>query len=1106
MQRALVSVLAVSLAVSLALVTAACQTDEPVDSVQRAAGNGVRSQLRGYDLGPPFPAGFRDSGLINGYDEGEWIPFVAAIEGRKLESADANAGAAGDGVYRASIIAPTYSPRNLANGISDLAVTGTYGAGDITPIPSTFDDDWLVDNGYAPFVLGAFADGGADEAPDIVSIRQRKGPTRFGGDVSSVSVSVEFTAPAGSERVELRFAVRLAPPDLAPIGPPGQAFPGTQPGVSAGAAAFHPGPGPLFVGYEVGDPTGIATVPIKVEHNDCDSDDDCVPGEYCGAGGECEEPCASDPDCPTEEICEDGVCVPPPPACDEDADCNGDYCVGGFCVPECPDSCADPELCDPDPCVPPDGPPPCVLDSQCPGGDVCEDGVCVPPPPPCDLSCPEDDVCVDDYCEPPGDPCSLDTDCPGGSVCVDGVCSPGEPPCEGPACSPCDSDDDCPGGTACLEGVCIPIDPPTPCTDDADCPADRACEAGYCQPPPDPCGPTGECRLGELCEEGPDVCVPEHPPVPCTSVTDCPSGDECVGGFCEQPPTPCNNFHDCDPGDECVDKVCVPPGGGPCTDDGDCSGGYCVDGVCEPPHPTIPCTDESECPSGDECIGGFCVPPEGCERDETCPGGELCEDGTCRPGDPPEPCTVDEDCPPTDDDVFVPVCYGGFCTPGGGGCSEDSECDGGTACIDGNCLPIGDPTSCQTQFDCGGGAVCEGGFCVPTDSPAECTVAEDCPADPEDDVVACIGGLCTSSRLSTTLCSTDGDCNAGRACTAGTCGVIPGACELDGDCSDAGCIDGWCGTACATAGDCAAGEACTLGRCGASCATYAECGTFQACLGGGCLALPAYVAAGRSGDQSVWAVDVPGEGQSDVAGGCAAAPGERDSTTSFWLLVLIVPLGLARRRRLGKRAWVAPLFVLAVLATACGSGGADNVEGDDDTASAPDAGGWIYDAAPAADADYSSSPFLLVTCAADGDEGDYADAGSLDAGAGDAGPAEPPSGVDEPCCDPTGTCAGDLACIQGPTPDEHRCRPRCDLAVRECPAGGVCADFGGEGVCIPASTEGLDCAPELCDSATICVGSSADDATCHRRCDIDGDCEEGETCTQLLQTEARACL
>jgi len=114
--------------------------------------------------------------------------------------------------------------------------------------------------------------------------------------------------------------------------------------------------------------------------------------------------------------------------------------------------------------------------------------------------------------------------------------------------------------------------------------------------------------------------------------------------------------------------------------------------------------------------------------------------------------------------------------------------------------------------------------------------------------------------------------------------------------------------------------------------------------------------------------------------------------------------------------------------------------------------------------------------------------------------------VDDPCCDPTGLCSGDLVCIAGPTSEQHRCRPRCDLAVRQCPAGGVCADFGGNGVCIPASLEGLECAPELCDSATICVGSTVDDAICRRRCALDDDCDAGQFCTNLTQTDVKACL
>src|SRR5262245_44033168 len=59
-------------------ISSACSSDGDLNKVQLAA-NVLKSQLRGYDLGPPFPAGFRDSGLINGYGEGEWIPFGAII-------------------------------------------------------------------------------------------------------------------------------------------------------------------------------------------------------------------------------------------------------------------------------------------------------------------------------------------------------------------------------------------------------------------------------------------------------------------------------------------------------------------------------------------------------------------------------------------------------------------------------------------------------------------------------------------------------------------------------------------------------------------------------------------------------------------------------------------------------------------------------------------------------------------------------------------------------------------------------------------------------------------------------------------------------------------
>ena len=81
--------------------------------------------------------------------------------------------------------------------------------GKLLPIPNPFDDQWLVDNGYSPFVLGAYSDtGDIDSAPLMGDATQRTGPTRFGGDVSSVSVPVTFTVDPSTTRVELLSGIQ----------------------------------------------------------------------------------------------------------------------------------------------------------------------------------------------------------------------------------------------------------------------------------------------------------------------------------------------------------------------------------------------------------------------------------------------------------------------------------------------------------------------------------------------------------------------------------------------------------------------------------------------------------------------------------------------------------------------------------------------------------------------------------------------------------------------------------------------------------------------------------------------------------------------------------
>ena len=870
--------------IGLAALAACANQDEiGTDSAELS----VKSQLRGYDLGPPFPAGFRDSGLVNGYAENEWVPFVAVMEGSKLEDSDALVGGTGDGRYGASIIVPSYSAKHDANAIVDLKVSGTYGQGELIPIPDPFDAHWLADNGYQPFVLGAFADtGDSDLAPTLASIAQKTGPTRFGGQVGSASIPIEFRAPAGATTVELRFAVRLARRGLDKVSPDGQAFPGTRDGSALGAADFFPGPGPIFVGYDVGEPTGIATVPIRVARHSCQSDDECPPGRYCGDTGTCVEPCVDDSNCADDEICEDGACEDAPPLCSSDGECEmGDYCVGGYCLPPCPpdgnDGCSgndDVDGCDAEACC--GGyhgeSPPCVRDSQCEDGYICDDGVCEPPDTPCDVSCPDGEVCIDGTCEPPGNPCSEDSECNGGEVCVDGHCHEGEPPCEGEDCPPCTWDADCPGGELCLDGTCHPAEPPVPCDNNGDCPANQVCEGGYCDGK-ETCDDDADCPNGSACDDTVDLCVPEHPPIPCDGSGDCPSGDTCENGTCTppgtcqddddcygdnvcvdnggvelcvppHPPIPCDGAGDCPSGDACDSGFCqpdenddgdgdTPPGGDePCNNDLDCPSGECVDNggveLCIPQHPPVPCDGDSDCPSGDSCAGGFCT-SDSCEDSGDCPAGTVCDDTVelCVPEHPPVPCSADSDCPGDD------LCEAGFCAPQEE-CQDDTDCPGGEVCVDNGgveiCVPGQPPIPCDTPVDCPAPdncglddvgdceAVCVGGYCLPggDGGGGSCSSDDQCPGG-----YGCSGGHCAPAD-DPVACDSQYDCG-GNLCTGGFC--QPGGdvvtCETAQDCygnDDVGnetCVDGVCYDnsvdlrLCSSSTICPAGFSCSGGTC-----------------------------------------------------------------------------------------------------------------------------------------------------------------------------------------------------------------------------------------------------------------------------------------------------
>lgn len=188
----------------------------------------------------------------------------------------------------------------------------------------------------------------------------------------------------------------------------------------------------------------------------------------------------------------------------------------------------------------------------------------------------------------------------------------------------------------------------------------------------------------------------------------------------------------------------------------------------------------------------------------------------------------------------------------------------------------------------------------------------------------------------------------------------------------------------------------------------------------------------------------------------------------------------------------------SILAAAAACGGDDDGEGSIDAT-------VVIDSGPLPDARDPGSNFWLLSCGADPE----ADAGpEIDAGPPpeiDAGP-QPPPGFDDPCCDPDGVCPSGLECIGDENMENATCRPVCigDDSL-QCPFGGVCAMFGGQRICISASGEGQECAPELCESGFICVGEDADSATCRKKCTMTEECGDGEECLPVQGSNSKAC-
>ncbi len=487
---------------------------------------------------------------------------------------------------------------------------------------------------------------------------------------------------------------------------------------------------------------------------------------------------------------------------------------------------------------------PCVVDIDCPTGDICTGGACIvagcaSQTPQCPTA---SDICLKSQCV--ADPCANKT-CAAGELCrpSDGLCIK---PCAGVTC---------PQGEVCVDGTCTTD---TCAAAGKTCAADEICDGSNGQNPQcikNPCGATS-CRFGRVCSEG--ACVDD----PCPRMT-CPdpSGQRCVAGQCIDRQT-CKVDLDCPSSDICVNNRCVPSGcytqTPQCTQtnqlclDGGCKDNTCitssgaspcaadefcrpVDGKCAKPCATVQCPSGQrcvdggcqadpcsnvQCAAGQVCVAGQCQ-PDNCNASNVCKHGRICraDTNTCAS----DPC-ASVTCPDNRQ-----VCSLGQCAAPPT-CTFDKDCPNNALCVTGKCVP----STCDTNTPCPQGKLCSNGTCL--EDP--CTNAN-CPADQVCKAGSCVGlclgvfcpkgQICTNGQCNPDPCASV-QCPQGEICKGGTC--TPNACQNDSCkqgrlCDVNRCIDDPCGGL-----RCPTGSTCQNGQCigDKPCKNDADCGGDGVCI------------------------------------------------------------------------------------------------------------------------------------------------------------------------------------------------------------------------------------------------------------------------------------
>ncbi|MFO0553380.1 MAG: MopE-related protein [Polyangiaceae bacterium] len=327
---------------------------------------------------------------------------------------------------------------------------------------------------------------------------------------------------------------------------------------------------------------------------------------------------------------------------------------------------------------------------------------------------------IDDTVGTFGDACgsSVGECSPGTMICLNGqfVCSGGKPS----TTESCDcKDNDCDGTNDNQN----PNNIPPLCGSGADCvSANGSCQCA------EPCG-TGEfpCPAGQLC----------------TEVTSSQTG-QVLGNYCLV--DLCNKCDTKTVTDASGDVVCAPAGSeaAGCAEVGvcQCKGqdgcrAPCYGVTCDTP---LVCTDIG--PQAGTCVADNCF-NLGCSNCD-----DMCTDlGSCAPN----PCQPDT-CPTAD----CPTCT--VCRPSGDGLTStcvascaDVNCDPGTECKDGVCVPTCSPACAADQY------------CDTTQDPPAC-------ADSNCDNANCGVGCCNPATGSCEACPCEGVvCPTDQACVDGEC-------------------------------------------------------------------------------------------------------------------------------------------------------------------------------------------------------------------------------------------------------------------------------------------------------------------------------------------------